>query len=751
MPRVMEITTPLDPDVLLFHGMHAREYLSRLFEYQLDLLSPKKDVNLDEILGKNVTVKLALPDDNTRYFNGFVTRFSQGGRMGRYYRYAALVRPWLWFLTRTADCRIFQEMTVPDIVKKVFADHGTADFKFELTGTYRKWTYCVQYRETDFNFISRLLEQEGIYYYVRHTDGHNTVVFTDSTSKHVTTSGYETLPLITPEQVVRPELERITSWEFGREIQPGVYVHDDYDLERPSVELKTRKVLSRTYAPSDYEVYDYPGLYLQKADGEQYAGVRIDELGTQFEISHASTNAKGINVGALLTLENCAREDQNCEHLIIGASHDLEFSEYEAMPEGSGTSYRCSFAAMTSKQQFRPRRTTPKPFVQGPQTAVVVGPAGDQIYTDKFGRVKVQFHWDRLGKKDENSSCWIRVSHPWAGKGWGSVATPRIGQEVIVDFLEGDPDQPIITGRVYNAENQPPFGFPAGAVLSGIKSDTHKGAGYNELSMDDTAGKEKITIHGQYDMNSTIEHDQTLTVHNCRTDRVDVDDSESVGNNQTCSVGVNQDTTVGSNQTLTVGANQTTSIGANQTLTVGSAQSESVGASKTETIAIAKALSIGAAYQVSVGAAMNESIGAVKMEEIGGAKIVGVGAYSSENVAVSKSVNAGSNITENAGANFSMSAGANLGAKAGGNVSVTAGGTMSLKSGGDFSAQSDAKGVLSAASELVLECGGAKIILKSGGEIEIKGTDITVDGSGKVIVKAGGDLNLKGSKINQNS
>jgi type VI secretion system secreted protein VgrG len=512
MPRVMEITTPLGDD-LLFHGMHAREELSRLFDYQLDLLSVKPDIDVDKILGKNVTVKLALPDDSTRYYNGFVTRFSQGARYGRYTRYSATVRPWLWFLTRTTDCRIFQEMTVPDIVKKVFADHPTADFAFELTGSYKKWTYCVQYRETDFNFVSRLLEQEGIYYYVRHTDGHNTVVLTDSTSKHVPTPGYEKISFVSPEEVVRPELERITKWDFEREIQPGVYVHDDYDLERPSVELRTRKTLIRSYEPSDYEVYDYPGLYMQKADGEQYAGVRIDEFGTQFEVAHASTNAKGINVGSLLTLEHFPREDQNGEYLILSASHNLQFSDYEALPSrADGTEYRCSFTAMTSKQQFRSRRSTPKPFVQGPQTAIVVGPAGDEIHTDKYGRVKVQFHWDRYGTKDENSSCWIRVSHPWAGKGWGSVATPRIGQEVIVEFLEGDPDQPIITGRVYNAEQQPPFGFPGGAVLSGIKSQTHKGAGYNELSMDDTAGKEKVNIHAQYDMDTTVEHDKKVIV-----------------------------------------------------------------------------------------------------------------------------------------------------------------------------------------------------------------------------------------------
>jgi type VI secretion system secreted protein VgrG len=750
MPRVMEVTTPLGEDVLLFHGMHAREEMGRLGDYQLDLLSPKKDINVDDILGKNVTVKLALPDDSTRYFNGYVTRFSAGGRYGRYNRYTAVVRSWLWFLTRTTDCRIFQEMTVPDIVKKVFEDHPTADFKFELTGTYRKWNYCVQYRETDFNFVSRLMEEEGIYYYVRHTDGHNTVVVTDSTGKHTATPGYEKITFISPEQVVKPELERITSWDFSREIQPGVYVHDDYDLERPSVELKTRKVLSRTYAPSDYEIYDYPGHYLQKADGEQYAGVRIDEFGSQFETAQAVCNAKGIAVGSLFTLEACPREDQNREHLILAASYDLEFSDYEAMPEGAATDYRCSFVAMSSQQQFRPRRTTPKPFVQGPQTAMVVGPAGDEIYTDKFGRVKVQFHWDRYGKKDENSSCWIRVSQPWAGKGWGSVSTPRIGQEVIVDFLEGDPDQPIITGRVYNAESQPPFGFPAGAVLSGIKSQTHKGGGYNELSMDDTAGKEKVTIHGQYDMASTIEHDQTLTVHNNRTDTIDVNDTESVGNNQKCSVGVNQDTTVGANQTLKVGASRTVNVTANQTTTIGAAQSVTVGSTKTETIAIAKALSIGAGYQVSVGGGMNETIGAAKAEEIGGAKIVAVGGASAEMIGALKVVKAGSSISESAGSNIGLKAGANIAMKAGGKFSGDAGGTMGLVAAGDMSVTSKAKVMVEAASELVLKCGGASISLKSGGEITIKGTDVMINGSGKITVKAGGDLKLKGSKIDNN-
>src|SRR5262249_21183783 len=582
--RVMELVTPLGEDVLLFHAMSAREEMSRPFEVQLDLLSTKDDVKFDQILGKNVTLKLALPDEKTRFFNGYVTRIVQGGMYGRYHRYFATVSPWLWFLTRTADCRIFQDMKVPDIIKQVFADHPSADFKLELTGTYKQWTYCVQYRETDFNFVSRLMEQEGIGYYFRHTDGHDTMVLTDSTSKHSQAPGYETVPFIAPMQQVKPDTEHVSAWDVVQEVQPGVFVHDDYDLERPSVELKTNKTLPRSYKPSDYEIYDYPGAYVQTPDGEHYASVRIDEMGTQFESTQASTNARGIAVGSTIKLEHHPREDQNKEYLIVGATYDLTFENYESFPEGPGTSYTCTFQAMPTTQQFRPKRLTPKPFVQGPQTAVVVGPGGDQIYTDKYGRVKVQFHWDRRGKKDENSSCWIRVSSPWAGKGWGAIATPRIGQEVVVGFLEGDPDQPLIMGRVYNAEQLPPFGFPAGAVISGVKSDTHKGSGNNEMSLDDTAGKERVFIHGQFNMDTVIEHDQTSTIHNCRTDKVDVDDSETVGGNQTQHVVKNQTVNIDINRKETVGGTETISIAGHRSEKVAAGEDVTATETRTDTV-----------------------------------------------------------------------------------------------------------------------------------------------------------------------
>lgn len=732
MPRVMEIVTPLGEDVLLFHGMHAREEMSRLSDYQLDLLSTKCDIDLDQILGKNVTVKLGLPDDSTRCFNGFVTRFTQMGTYGRYHRYIAVVRPWLWFLTRTADCRIFQEMTVPDILKAVFADHpAVANFKLELTNTYRKWTYCVQYRETDFNFVSRLMEEEGIYYYFRHADGHNTLVLTDSSSKHVPSPGYEAIPFIAPDRLVRPELEHVSSWEFSREIQPGAYVHDDYDLERPGVELKAKKVVTRKYAPSDYEVYDYPGHYLQKADGEHYAAIRIDELGSQFETANAVTNARGVTVGCSLKLDGCPRADQNREHLVLAASYDLEFSDYEAMPQGGGASYQCSFIAMSTQQQFRPKRNTPKPFVQGPQTAMVVGPAGDEIYTDNYGRVKVQFHWDRYGKSDENSSCWIRVSHPWAGKGWGAVATPRIGQEVIVDFLEGDPDQPIITGRVYNAECQPPFGFPAGAVLSGIKSNTHKGAGYNELSMDDTAGTEKITIHGQFDMNTTVEHDQTTTVHNNRTDKIDVDDSETVGANQTVHICANQTIAVDANRKETVGGTETIAITGHRSETVNGGEDVTVNGGRTHTVSGVQSTTISLAETHTVGAGRAHTVGGGEAITVGGLQAVTVGAAQAITVGGAQMVQVGALQAVTVAGPHKLSAAA---------ISETAKGPVKIKAGATAMIE---------APTIILKAGGSKIIMNSSG-ITIKAAKINVKADGNVTVKGGGGIKLKGPTIGEN-
>jgi type VI secretion system secreted protein VgrG len=444
----------------------------------------------------------------------------------------------------------------------------------------------VQYRETDFNFVSRLMEQEGIYYYFKHESNKHILVLSDSVSSHEAYPGYEKLPYFPPDEHLRRERDHIYDWNISQEVQPGVYALNDFDFTRPKANLEVKASITRQHARAAMEIFDYPGEYLQTNDGENYVRARIEELHAEYEEGQGQGNARGLSVGSLFELTDYPRTDQNREYLIVSASHQMELDVYSS-GSGSGAEelYSCSFTALNSKQPYRPARTTPKPLVQGPQTAIVVGPSGDEIYTDKYGRVKIQFHWDRYGKHDENSSCWVRVSHPTAGKNWGAVQIPRIGQEVIVDFLEGDPDHPIITGRVYNANQMPPFDLPGSGMVSGMKSNTTPGGGgYNEISMNDTKGKEQVTIHAQYDMSTTVEHDQILNVHNNRTATIDVDDTETVTGNQTISVDGNQQIAVKGNREETVDGTEKITINSSRTEHVTGSEEVTIDAATKHTI-----------------------------------------------------------------------------------------------------------------------------------------------------------------------
>ena len=752
MSRVMEISTPLGDDVLLFHRMNAREELSRLSEFQIDLLSERSDINLDEIMGKHVTVKLELPDDKIRYFSGYVTRFAQIGTHGRYHLYQAMVRPWLWFLTRTSNCRIFQGITVPDILKKVFDEHTIADVKFELTGTYRVWEYCVQYRETDFNFASRLMEQEGIYYYFKHQDGRHTLTIADSNSAHSTVEGYEKIPFLPSGRVARPEQEHIDDWNFAREIQPGRYALDDFNFKTPSLDLQAKTKITRQHKLANYEVFDYPGIYSTVGEGEQYVKTRLEEIHAQFEFIHGKCNARGMTVGSLFKLTGHPRTDQNREYLTATATYYLEYSEYEAMESG-GSSYSCSFSALSSAEPFRPQRLTPKPFVQGPQTAMVVGPSGDEIYTDKYGRVKVQFHWDRYSKSDENSSCWIRVSHPWAGKNWGMVAIPRITQEVIVDFLEGDPDQPIITGRVYNAESMPPYELPANMTQTGVKTRSSKGgssANFNEIRFEDKKGSEQLYIHAEKNQDISVENDETHTVGHDRTKTIDHDETshikhdrtETVDNNETITIGVDRTEKVGSNETITIGVNRTEKVGADESITIGANRTEKVAANETITIGADRTISVDASETATVALQRTHTVGVNETISVGVAQEITVGAAQAVTVGANQTVNIGADQSISVGSNMSETVGADQSYKVTGGRSADVGKDDALKVGKNL--------VIDAGDSVTIKTGSASITMKKDGTITIKGKDITVDGSGKINVKASSDIVMKGSKILQN-
>ena len=745
MAAPFRLQCALADDVLRVHACASREALSELGETTLTLLSERKDIRASELLGKPATLTMALRDDGPRHLGGYVTRFSQTGFEGRHTVYQMTLRPWLWLLTRTADCRIFQEMTVPDIVKQVFDDHPVARHEFKLMRAYRPWTYCVQYRETDFNFIARLLENEGIYWYFTHDEGGHTLVLTDAASAHDCAPGCESLPFYAGGGNTPPALEYVDTWIAQESLKPGKVVITDYDFERPSASLETQQDRARGYDLSDGEVFDYPGGYLQTADGTQYAEDRLDEIQSACARYDGDTNAQGVCTGHLLSLERHPRDDQNAKYLITSTTIQLRQAATES---ASGDSeLRCRFAAIPADQQFRPERRTPKPMAPGPQTAIVTGPAGEEIFTDKYGRVKVQFHWDRRGQRNETSSCWIRVSQPWAGKGWGGVSIPRIGQEVVVDFVEGDPDQPLITGRVYNAEQMPPYGLPAAAVISGIKSKTHKGAGYNEMSMDDTAGKEMITIHGQYDMATTIEHDQTSTIHNNRTDTVDVDDAETVGNNQTQTVGVNQSISIGADRSKTIGANETVSIGANRTESVASNETITIGAHRTETVGGGETLTINAGQSVTVNGVRSHTVNGAQTTTISLAEAHTVGAARMHTVGAAEAINVGGAQMVSIGGLQRVNIGALQSIGVAGPHKLSAA-TIAQTAKGTYKTKAGASATIEAPS-ITLKAGGSKIVMDSSG-ITISAAKITIKASGTVGIKGSGGVAVKGAKIGEN-
>ena len=560
--RPLAVDSPLGTDILLLRKMTASEELGRLFEYDLDLLSTNYAVDHNKILGQSMTVRLGT-ESGDRYFNGAVVSFAQVGTWGNYARYRAILKPWLWFLTRTADCRIFQEQTVPDIIKAIFRELGFSDFKESLSASYRTWDYCVQYRETDFNFVSRLMEREGIYYYFTHEDGKHTLVLSDSVTAHGKFSGYENISWFPPDQRARQQRDGIWDWTIASDVQTGAYAHTDYNFETPAADLQTRRQVADDYEQSTQEWFDYPGKYAQSSDGNQYAQVRIQELQAQRQTVRGEGDPRGLGVGYLFNLTDYPRDDQNQEYLVVSARYEMHSDEFESRQSTdlTGDLFHGEFTSIPSSQQFRVGSATRKPFVRGPQPAVVVGPSGKEIWTDKYGRIKVQFPWDRLGKNDENSSCWMRVAQHWGGQNWGFLFIPRIGQEVLVDFLEGDPDRPIITGRVYNANQMPPYELPDAETQSVLKTrSTPKGTAdnFNELRFEDKKDSEEIYFHAERDFNRVVENNDTLKVG--FDDKDKGDRTVEIFNNHSLTIGAGQGSADDGSQTIDVWNNRTETV-----------------------------------------------------------------------------------------------------------------------------------------------------------------------------------------------
>ena len=526
-PRLLSVTTPLGEDVLLLRAFHGQEEIARLFHYELEFLSERDDIAPKDLVGQGVRWCVQhMPGDRPRYFHGIVRRFAAldvDARGRRHYR--AEVVPPLWLLTRHSDCRIFQNKTAPEIIEAVLADFGITDYQLHVKGVHPKREYCVQYRETSFDFLSRLMEEEGIFYFFSDSEDKQVLILADLNGffADCRESSVEYHPGAVPQNLLA-----VTAWEHQFSYPSGKWSLTDYNFETPDANLlASADTVVKLKDVGKYERFDYPGRFNQAADGKNRTKLRMEEEETSYNQVHGSSLCRSFAAGGKFELTRHPAAAENQEYLLTAVRHEAVEGSYEG--NGQPTYYRNRFTCIPARVPFRPARTTPRPVVEGPQTAVVVGPKGEEIYTDKYGRVKVQFFWDRQGKKDENSSCWIRVAENWAGKNWGMIFNPRIGQEVIVDFLEGDPDRPVITGRVYNAQQMPPYKLPSSQTQSGIKTRSSKGGGaddFNELRFEDEKDKEDIYLHAQKDFHRVVEHDddlkvghdQTLEIKNNRTE-----------------------------------------------------------------------------------------------------------------------------------------------------------------------------------------------------------------------------------------
>jgi type VI secretion system secreted protein VgrG len=630
--RLMSVTTALGPDVLLLTGFTGRETISQPFSFHLDLVADNKtDIPFDKVLGQKVMMQIQLPDKKLRFFNGIASRISQGERDETFTTYRMEVVPQFWLLSRKTQSRIFQHLSVRDILKKVLTG---LDVSIELKGNYQPRDFCVQYRESDFAFASRLMEEEGIFYFFKHTENGHTLVLGDSPI-HPDVPG-EICPIFDNNTGGTREEDRVYTWEKVQELRSGKVTLWDHCFELPHKHLEADKTIADSalagtithklkVGPTEQlELYDYPGEYAGRFDGVNGGGgeqpaeiqkifednkrtvaIRMQEETVHTLLIQGTSKCRQLTAGHKFTLQR--HFNANGAYVLTGVQHSAHLNDYRS--DDFNVDYTNSFTCIPAALPFRPPRLTPRPTVLGSQTAVVVGPPGEEIFTDKYGRVKVQFHWDREGQNNADSSCWVRVSTLWAGKNWGVIHIPRIGQEVLVDFLEGNPNDPVIVGSVYNADMMPPYNLPANKTQSGIKSRSSLGgspANFNEIRFEDKKGAEQIFIHAEknqdievennethsvgHDRTKTIDHDETSHIKNNRTETVDKDETISIHGNRTEIVDKKEQITIGEDRSLSVGKNEDITIGANRSLSVG----------KNESINIAKTLAINVGDEISI-------------------------------------------------------------------------------------------------------------------------------------------------------
>jgi len=599
--------------VLKCQGTEAN---SALYEYTLHLVCKNTDQRIPaaDVLACSATLSVrGEHGDTERYIHGAVVSFTQGEESERWAHYTLILRPQVWRLTLRQDCRIFQQQTVPDIIKAVLQGAGIPadNYREALYLTYEPRNYCVQYQESDFDFISRLMREEGIFYFFEHSEDQHVMVLSDAYQIHVDIQAPAEIRYLRPTGLV-PEEDTVYPFTRTELIQSGQVTLSDFNFEKPELSLQTNQEHA---IDQDLEVYDYPGRYPLPESGSRYANVRLEALQVRRNLSSGRTDCRHLMAGHVFTLNQHPHPDMNQRYVLTSVT--LSAKQPQVLDEEAGddgTHYQADFQCIPAEIPFRAADDPdkPKPMITGVQTAIVVGPPGEEIYVDEHGRVKVQFHWDRNGQNNDLSSCWIRVSQLWAGEQWGAMFIPRIGQEVIVDFINGDPDRPIITGRVYHGTNTPPYNLPAEKTKSTIKTRSSSGGtadNFNELRFEDKKGEEQLYIHAEKNQDNVVENDETTSVGHDRREDVGNDETITIGNNRTESVGKNEDITIGENRTESVGKNETITIAENRDRSVGKNESLSIAKDLTEDIGKNMTLTVGDNQKISIGKDLSIMVG----------------------------------------------------------------------------------------------------------------------------------------------
>jgi type VI secretion system secreted protein VgrG len=537
--RVAEFTTPLGKDVLVLSKFNGTEGLGELFEYHVESLSEQENIDFDKVLGQGCTLKLKAYAGKERTFNGILTEAQWVGKVEEFHHYRLVLRPWLWLMGHKADCRIFLDMDVKAIIKEVFTKAGFNDFEFRTNNDYDKIPYCVQYRETDLAFVSRLMEQYGIYYFFEHSDGKHTLLLADSRSSHKAISDLAKVPFIPLTKAELRTEQHLYDWISARRFRTGKVQFNDYDYLKPKKNLLAPSEASEKYTHAKLEVYDYPGKYNEEDKGKKLSGFRLEAEQALDHRRLIHGDAASLHPGGLVTVEKHPTSAENREYLVVRSSHRFSSHQYRSVRQDKGATpgtnttntavnaasgpptaegvekdqvYYGDYEFQPSDRPFRMLPITPKPRIHGIQTAKVVGKKGEEneeISTDEHGRIWVQFFWDREPKL----TCPIRVAQVWASKKWGGIFIPRVGMEVVVEFLEGDPDKPLVVGAVYNGDNRTPYELPSNKTMAGWKSDSSKGGnGYNELVFEDKKGSEDIRMHAEKDHDVIVRHAQTHTI-----------------------------------------------------------------------------------------------------------------------------------------------------------------------------------------------------------------------------------------------